>query len=187
MSDLSEFRVYPDEPSVIYEISTADCLVDINADDLGEMCVLWLQQEYPQCTFVYETDSFAVFLDGGHGLTEAQIRLVQQKARAFARGVVSGSEMERRHRQNAISSEPKLAEIARLKAQAEKAYDEMYELHDDREIRRRSEFACEWLLSAARLARELGLVQDAANHEQRARHIREVYRRQFRQPGGGIV
>jgi|HubBroStandDraft_4_1064222.scaffolds.fasta_scaffold794765_2 hypothetical protein len=99
MTDLSEFKVYPDEPSIIYEISTVDCLAVRTADDLGEACVLWLCQEYPQCTFVYEADACAVFLDGGHGLTEQQIRLVQQKARAFVRGLIHGAEMERRQKQ----------------------------------------------------------------------------------------
>lgn len=76
----------------------------------------------------------------------------------------------------------RLVEIAKLKAQAEKAYDEMYELHDDREIAWRAEFAEAWLRSAARLEREAGLLAEASETEKRAMHIRTVYRRQFMQP-----
>jgi hypothetical protein len=83
---------------------------------------------------------------------------------------------------NAAEDEERAAAIARLKREAEQAYDEMYDLHDDREIRWRAEFAVEGLRSAARLEREAGLVEDAEATEARAQHIRRVYRHQFMQP-----
>jgi hypothetical protein len=73
-------------------------------------------------------------------------------------------------------------EIAELKAKAERAYEEMYELHDDQEIAWRAELAEGALLSAARMEREAGLVAHAEATEKRARHIRAVHRHQFMQP-----
>jgi hypothetical protein len=88
---LFEFEVYADEPSIIYEFSMADCPADISLDDLGETCMIWLSQKYPKCSFVYEQESCTLFLDGGHGLREEQIRLVQSEAKAFVRGLMGRS------------------------------------------------------------------------------------------------
>lgn len=72
--------------------------------------------------------------------------------------------------------------IARLKAKAEAAYDDIYNMHDDRQIAEKVEFALAWLRSAAQLEREAGLTADADATEKRAQHIRTVYRHQFLQP-----
>jgi len=76
----------------------------------------------------------------------------------------------------------KLELIAQLKAKAEAAYDKMHDLDDDREIAWEFEIAYDSLLAAARLAREFGLANEAEAHDQRAAHIRKVYRRQFMYP-----
>jgi len=102
MNDLSEFKVYADEPSIIYQISAADCPSSMNVDEFGEICALWLGNDYPKCTFVYEADASTIFLEGGHDLTEGQIRLIQHKARAFARGLTQGLLLERRPKQGRL-------------------------------------------------------------------------------------
>jgi hypothetical protein len=76
----------------------------------------------------------------------------------------------------------KLEEIARLKSQAGRAYDSMYDLYEDAEIRWQYELAYESLISVVRLAEELGLTEEAAAAEERAQHIRKVYRHQFMRP-----
>ena len=96
MSELSEFEVYADEPSIIYEFSMEDCPAGVLCDDLGEGCASWLWQEYPKCSFFFELDCCVLFLDPGHGLSEAQIRLIQSKAAAFVRGLRYGAEIARR-------------------------------------------------------------------------------------------
>ena len=96
MDDLSKFRVYEDEPSIIYEVGVADDAGEFAPDDSGEMCAVWLGKEYPKCVFVYEPDANTVFLDGGHGLTEEEIRLIQCKARAFVHGLIHGISMTRK-------------------------------------------------------------------------------------------
>ena len=75
-----------------------------------------------------------------------------------------------------------LERIAQLKTKSEAAYDKMYDLSEDREIRWEFEIAYDGLHEAARLARELGLVGEAEAHDQRAAHIRKVYRHQFMYP-----
>jgi hypothetical protein len=76
----------------------------------------------------------------------------------------------------------KVEEIAKLTAQAEKAYDTMYDLYDDGGIRWQFELAYDSLLSAARTATEIGLTEEAAAAQARAQHIRQVYRHQFMRP-----
>jgi hypothetical protein len=76
----------------------------------------------------------------------------------------------------------KLELIARMKAAAEAAYDKMYDLGDDQELKREFETACDSLQIAASLARELGLEAEAEAHEQRADRIRKVYRSQMMYP-----
>jgi hypothetical protein len=73
-------------------------------------------------------------------------------------------------------------EIARLRAQAEEAFDKMNNLHDEGEIRRQFELANDSLDSAASLAREGGLDETAKELDERALHIRRVYRHQFMNP-----
>ena len=94
--DLSKYRVYADEPSIIYQVRTADTAGEFAPDDFGEKCVAWLEEEYPACKFVYESDAGTVFLDGGHGLSEEQIRLMQCKAKSFVHGLIYGISMARR-------------------------------------------------------------------------------------------
>ena len=78
---------------------------------------------------------------------------------------------------------PKIeVEIAQLTARAEQAYDQMYEVCSSYEARSHFEMAWESLQAAARLAREAGLNDEAQAHEQRAQHMREVFRHQFMQP-----
>lgn len=72
--------------------------------------------------------------------------------------------------------------IARLKAKAEAAYDDIYNMHDSRQIAEKVEFALAWLRSAAQLEREAGLTADADATEKRAAHIRTIYRHQFMHP-----
>ncbi len=69
------------------------------------------------------------------------------------------------------------ASIDQLRAQAERAYEEVHELNDDREIRWRCELAVDSLRSAARIAREFGLVEEVIALERRAEHIHAVGRR----------
>lgn len=76
----------------------------------------------------------------------------------------------------------RLERIARLKAKAEAAYDDIYNMYDDRQIAEKVEFALAWLRSAAQLEREAGLIAHAEATEKRADHIRKVYRHQFMQP-----
>lgn len=96
INNFSEFKVYADEPSIIYEFSMADCPSGVLPDDFGEMCMAWLSREYPKCTFAYESECGTLFLDGGHGLSEPEIHLVQNKAQAFVRGLMHGVVMARR-------------------------------------------------------------------------------------------
>lgn len=72
--------------------------------------------------------------------------------------------------------------IERLQAEAESAFDRMYELHEECEIRRQFELATGLLTSAERLARDAGLPERAEEAERRRRHIRMVYYHQFVQP-----
>ncbi len=98
---MSDFRVYADEPSIIHEFSMTGCPPDILLDDLGETCTVWLREKYPKCTFVYESESCTLFLDGGHGLGEEQIRSMQVQATAFVSGLMYGAEMVRAPKRNA--------------------------------------------------------------------------------------
>ena len=98
---MSDFKVYADEPSIIYEFSMTDCPIDILLDDFAEICAAWLGRECPKCTFVYEPECCTLFLDGGHGLSEEQIRLIQCKVMAFVCGLMHGGEIARRPKRNA--------------------------------------------------------------------------------------
>ena len=72
--------------------------------------------------------------------------------------------------------------FADLKAQGEDAYKRMYESHNDQEIKWLFELAYESLRSAARISTELSLHSEAKTCQQRAEHVRVVYRQQFMQP-----
>jgi hypothetical protein len=93
---MADFKMYADEPSIIHEFSMTDCPADILLDDCCEICTTWLCGEHPKCTFVYEPECCTLFLDGGHGLSEEQIRLIQIKAMAFVCGLKNGVETARR-------------------------------------------------------------------------------------------
>lgn len=69
--------------------------------------------------------------------------------------------------------------LERLQAQAESAYDQMYEPHSDREIRWHYELADDCLRQAILLAGESGFAQQAERMEARRLHIRNVYYHQF--------
>lgn len=73
-------------------------------------------------------------------------------------------------------------QIARLRSNAEAAYDSMYELHDDREIRWQFELADDLLREAVKTAREAAMPDEADTMERRRQHIRQVYFHQFVQP-----
>ena len=92
---MSDFKVYADEPSIIHEFSMTDRPADILLDDCGEICTTWLRREHSKCTFVYESECCTLFLDGGHGLSEEQIRLIQSKTMAFVSGLMYGVEIAR--------------------------------------------------------------------------------------------
>ncbi len=73
-----------------------------------------------------------------------------------------------------------LARLTKLRADAESAYDKMYEVHTDAEIRWQFEVADEMLSEAWRITRELRLEDEAEAIRVRHQHIRDVYRGQFR-------
>jgi len=98
---MPDFKVYANEPSIIHEFSMTDCPADILPDYFGEICTTWLRKEHPKCTFVYEPECCTLLLDGGHGLSGEQIRMVQTKATAFVCGLMHGAEIARRPKRNA--------------------------------------------------------------------------------------
>jgi prophage antirepressor-like protein len=75
-----------------------------------------------------------------------------------------------------------LAELARLRAQAEKAYDDMYEAHDQRAIDTCYRDAKEWLFDAIGLAHRLGLATEEKTLTDHLDHIKAVYHHQFFNP-----
>jgi hypothetical protein len=72
--------------------------------------------------------------------------------------------------------------LERLQAQAESAYDQMYDLHTDHEIRWQYELADDCLREAVKMAQDNGLAEQATKIEKRRLHIRNVYYHQFVQP-----
>lgn len=74
------------------------------------------------------------------------------------------------------------AQIERLRSNAEAAYDSMYALHDEREIRWQFELADDLLREAVKTAREAAMPDEANAIECRRQHIRQVYFHQFVQP-----
>lgn len=75
--------------------------------------------------------------------------------------------------------ETKLENLARLKALAEKAYDDMYEAHSHRQADDFYRDAKDYYDDAIGLARHLGLIQEAETMSERLWHIKQVYRHQF--------
>jgi hypothetical protein len=78
--------------------------------------------------------------------------------------------------------EEKLARLARLKTEAEAAYDKMYNVYTDNDTRLQFDLAEEMLIQASRLATELGMEDESNAIRARCQHIRNVYRHQFRRP-----
>jgi hypothetical protein len=74
----------------------------------------------------------------------------------------------------------KLARLAKLKAQAEAAYDEMYNVYADAQVKWRYEIADEALSAALRIAQELEMEEECNTIRIRQQHIGDVYRHQFR-------
>lgn len=75
--------------------------------------------------------------------------------------------------------EENLAELQRLVAMGEKAYDDMYEVHSQREIDACYRDAKEWYYEAIALARRLGLDAEVGTLLNRLEHIKAVFRHQF--------
>lgn len=73
----------------------------------------------------------------------------------------------------------KIAELSRLREQAENAYDEMYEAHSFRDANVCYSDAKDDFYDAIALAEELGLAEDAEYLKQRLEHIKGVFRSQF--------
>ena len=74
----------------------------------------------------------------------------------------------------------KLARLAQFKADAETAYDKMYDVYTNAEIRWQFEVADESLSAAWRIAQELAMEEESNAIRLRHQHIRDVYRHQFR-------
>jgi hypothetical protein len=72
-----------------------------------------------------------------------------------------------------------LEDLRRMRAQGEKAYDDMYEAHTQRDIDTCYRDAKEWFYEAAGLARRLGLAEEYDAISDRLSHIKSVYRSQF--------
>ena len=80
------------------------------------------------------------------------------------------------------TSEPAPADrehLARLVALGEKAYDQMYEVHDQSSATACYCDAKEAYYDAIGLARRLGLSDEVEKLEKRLEHIKAVYRSQF--------
>jgi hypothetical protein len=75
--------------------------------------------------------------------------------------------------------EENLAELQRLVAMGEKAYDDMYEVHSQREIDACYRDAKDWYYEAIGLANRLGLAAEADALSKRLEHIKAVFRHQF--------
>jgi hypothetical protein len=74
----------------------------------------------------------------------------------------------------------KLARLAKLKAEAEAAYDEMYNVYAEGQVKWRFEIADEALSAALRIAQELEMDEECNAIRIRQQHIGDVYRHQFR-------
>ncbi len=72
-----------------------------------------------------------------------------------------------------------LENLKRMKSMGEKAYDDMYEAHTQRDIDSCYRDAKEWYYEAIGLAHRLGLTEEAEALQDRLHHIKSVYRSQF--------
>lgn len=72
-----------------------------------------------------------------------------------------------------------LEHLEYLRQTAEKAYDDMYEVHSLRDANDRYRDAKEYYYDAIGLARQLGLIEEAEKMSDRLLHIKAVYRSQF--------
>jgi hypothetical protein len=75
--------------------------------------------------------------------------------------------------------EARLKELEKFKNLAEKAYDDMYEAHEQRGINTCYRDAKDYYYEAIGLANELGLQEEADAMSKRLTHIKAVYRSQF--------
>ena len=75
--------------------------------------------------------------------------------------------------------EEQLKQLEHLKAMGEKAYDDMYEVHDVREAQTCYSDAKDCFYDAIGLARRLGLEEEAEALSKRLAHIKAVFRSQF--------
>jgi hypothetical protein len=73
----------------------------------------------------------------------------------------------------------KLASIKRLVEMAEKAYDDMYETHNQRDANDHYRDAKDYYYDAIGLARELGLNEEMVKLHDRLWHIKQVFHGQF--------
>ena len=75
--------------------------------------------------------------------------------------------------------EAQLKQLEHLKAMGEKAYDDMYEAHSQRDINACYRDAKDAFDDAIGLAQRLGLDREAETLSERLAHIKAVYRSQF--------
>ncbi len=73
----------------------------------------------------------------------------------------------------------KLAALKRLAALAEKAYDDMYEVHTQHEVDDCYRDAKDYYCDAIGLAGELGMPEESGKLHDRLWHIKQVYHSQF--------
>ncbi|MGP8251018.1 MAG: hypothetical protein ACLQHF_03225 [Terracidiphilus sp.] len=73
----------------------------------------------------------------------------------------------------------KLAALKRLVDMAEKAYDDMYEAHSQRDANDCYRDAKDYYYDAIGLASQLGLKEEAVKLHDRLWHIKQVYHGQF--------
>ena len=72
-----------------------------------------------------------------------------------------------------------LEALARCKADAEKAYDDMYEAHSFRDANDCYRDAKDYFIAAIGHANDLGLKEEAEALHKRLEHVRSVFRSQF--------
>ena len=72
-----------------------------------------------------------------------------------------------------------LEALARCKAGAEKAYDDMYEAHSFRDANDCYRDVKDYFIAAINYANELGMKEEAEALHSRLAHVRSVFRSQF--------
>jgi hypothetical protein len=76
-------------------------------------------------------------------------------------------------------SKLEMARLADLKAKAEMAYDDMYEVHSFEEANTCYRDAKDYFVAAITLAKELNLTEECEALHQRLAHVQAVFRSQF--------